>query len=68
MSAAIFEHNLSAGAGYSWSRCSVDLAYQWDIPKTRKVGTSGIRAGEFSNSATSTGIHWIGLTFGMTFK
>ncbi len=67
LTAAITEHTVSAGLGYRWSRYSADLAYQWDIPVTRDVGTSSLLSGEYSNSSTQVGIHWLALTFGVRF-
>jgi long-chain fatty acid transport protein len=67
LTAAITEHTLSAGLGYGWKRYQIDLAYQWDIPVTRNVGTSGLLSGEYSNSSTQVGIHWLALTLGVRF-
>jgi len=53
--------------GWHRGRYSVDLAYQWDLPAQRNVGTSGLQAGEYSNSSTQVGIHWLALTAGMKF-
>jgi long-chain fatty acid transport protein len=67
MTAAIMEHTVTAGLGYHWKRYQCDLAYQWDIPVTRNVGTSSLLAGEYSNSSTQVAIHWLALTFGVRF-
>lgn len=67
LTAAITEHTLTAGVGYQWSRYHVDLAYQWQIPIQRNVGTSGLLDGEYSNSSTTVGIQWLALTAGIRF-
>jgi long-chain fatty acid transport protein len=67
LTAAIMEHTLTAGLGYGWKRYQIDLAYQWDIPITRNVGTSSLLSGEYSNSSTQVQIHWLALTFGVRF-
>jgi len=67
LTAAIPENTLSAGAGYIWRWLEVDLAYQWDIPITRHVGTSALLDGEYSGSTVRDGIQWIGLTTSVRF-
>jgi long-subunit fatty acid transport protein len=67
MTAVIMENTLTAGVGWHRGRYSVDLAYQWDIPAQRNVGTSSLQAGEYSNSSTQVGIHWLALTAGVKF-
>jgi len=67
LTAAILENTLTAGLGYHWKRFRLDLAYQWDIPKTRYVATSGLLSGDYSNSSTKAGIHWLALTVAIRF-
>jgi len=67
LTAVIMENTLTAGVGWHRGRYNVDLAYQWDLPAQRNVGTSGLQAGEYSNSSTQVGIHWLALTAGMKF-
>lgn len=67
MTAAINEHTLSAGVGYHWGRWTADLAYQYAIPMTRNVGTSGLLDGEYSNSSVQVDMHLFELTLGVTF-
>ncbi|HEY3861606.1 MAG TPA: outer membrane protein transport protein [Verrucomicrobiae bacterium] len=67
LTAAIMEHTFTAGLGYHWKRCQIDLAYQYDIPVTRNVGTSGLLSGEYSNSSVTVSMHWLALTIGVTF-
>jgi hypothetical protein len=62
LTAAIPESTLTAGAGYRWRWLEVDLAYEWDIPITRHVGTSALLDGEYSGSTVTAGIQWLGLT------
>jgi len=61
------ENTLTAGLGYHWKHFKLDLAYQWDIPTTRYVSTGGLLSGDYSNSSTKVGIHWLALTAGFKF-
>jgi hypothetical protein len=61
------ENTLTLGVGYRYGRCRFDLAYQYDLPVTRDVGTSGLLSGEYSNSSTEVSIQWIALTVGVQF-
>ena len=67
LTAAIMEHTITAGIGYHWHRYTADLAYQYDLPVTRNVGTSALLSGEYSNSSVSVDVHWLALTVGATF-
>ena len=67
MTAAIMEHKLSAGAGWKNERYFVDIAYQYSLPSSQNVGTSGLQAGEYSNSRTEVQVHAIAVTVGMNF-
>jgi len=67
LTAAITEHTLTAGFGYHWKNYAVDVAYQYDLPVTRNVGTSSLLTGEYSNSSTSVQIHWIAVTTSVRF-
>lgn len=67
MTAAIMEHTVTAGAGYRWGRWQFDLAYQYDLPVTRSVGTSGLLTGEYSNSSTTVSVHTIAVTTRFSF-
>jgi long-subunit fatty acid transport protein len=50
MTAAILQHTLGAGGGWTRGRFHTDLAYQLQFPATESVGHSGILAGEYDNS------------------
>jgi long-chain fatty acid transport protein len=67
MTAAIMEHTVTAGVGYRWRQFQFDLAYQYDLPVTRNVGTNGLLSGEYSNSSTEVGVHWLALTTSVRF-
>ncbi|MDX1951889.1 MAG: outer membrane protein transport protein [Verrucomicrobiota bacterium] len=67
LTAVITEHTISGGFGVKWSRYAVDFAYQYELPEERTVGNSGLRSGEYSNSRTEIGIHWVGLTTTVRF-
>ena len=71
MTAAITKNTLTAGIGYQWRAwktvCEADLAYQHDFSVTQSVQTSGLLAGEYSNSSTRVAINWMSVTFGVKF-
>jgi long-chain fatty acid transport protein len=67
LTAAITEQTITAGIGYQWRRYQIDLAYQYDIPVTRDVGTSALLSGEYSNSSVKVDLQWLALTLGATF-
>ena len=67
LTAAIMEHTVGAGAGFRWRRWHVDAAWQWDLPATQRVGTSGLLSGEYSDSSVTVDVHWFGLTLGWRF-
>ncbi|MGI9088729.1 MAG: OmpP1/FadL family transporter [Chthoniobacterales bacterium] len=65
LNAAIFEHKVSAGAGYKFGRYHADLAWQWSLPTTQKIGISGLLDGEYSNSSVRVSEHLLALTTGV---
>jgi long-chain fatty acid transport protein len=67
LTAAIPENSLTAGAGYRWRWLEVDLAYEWDLPAGRHVGSSALLDGEYSNSSVTAAIQWISLTTTVRF-
>jgi long-chain fatty acid transport protein len=64
LTAVIFEHTLTAGAGYRTPDWQVDLSYQWDLPAQERVGQSALLSGEYNNSKVNVSIHWLAVTFG----
>ncbi|HST12824.1 MAG TPA: outer membrane protein transport protein [Terriglobales bacterium] len=50
MTAAILQHSLATGFGYSHGRCRYDLTYQAQLPASQSVGQSGLLAGEYDNT------------------
>jgi long-chain fatty acid transport protein len=67
LTAAITENTFTTGIGYTQGRYSVDAAYQYSIPATRSVGTSGLLAGEYSDSSVKVSIQTFALTVGVKF-
>jgi long-chain fatty acid transport protein len=67
LTAAIMENTLTMGIGYHWRRFQFDLAYQYDLPASQHVGTSGLRSGEYSNSSTEVSMHVLALTTSFKF-
>jgi long-chain fatty acid transport protein len=62
MTAALMEHTLAAGLGYTRGRWTLDAAYQYDLPASRSVGGSALRSGEYSNSRVEVDVHTLALT------
>jgi long-chain fatty acid transport protein len=67
LNAAVNEHMLSVGIGYSTGRTSVDLAWQWHIPNEEHIARSRLLNGEYTGSAVQASIHWITLTTTIEF-
>jgi long-subunit fatty acid transport protein len=67
MTAAINEHTVSAGVGYRWRNVGFNVAYQYAIPATQSVGTSGLLAGEYSNSSTTVAAQLLAITTRISF-
>ncbi len=67
MNAAIFENTFTCGIGYHWKQYSVDFAYQYDIPTTQTIGTSGLLSGDYSNSSIKVSAQTFALTGGIQF-
>ncbi|MES2569202.1 MAG: outer membrane protein transport protein [Verrucomicrobiota bacterium] len=66
LTAAIMEHAVSAGVGYRWKQAGIDLAWQWNLPATGSVETSGLSP-EYHRSGTRISVHWIGVTTSFFF-
>jgi long-chain fatty acid transport protein len=67
LTAAITESAVSAGLGWHWSHYQVDLAYEYDLPVQRSIGTSSLLSGEYSNSTIKVSEQWLALTAGVRF-
>jgi long-chain fatty acid transport protein len=67
LTAAIMTDGVSAGVAYQKSRYRVQFAYQVNLPQSASVGTSGLLAGEYSNTRTSLWLQTIALTTGVRF-
>jgi long-subunit fatty acid transport protein len=50
LTAAIMQNSLATGGGWNHGHWRYDAAYQAQLPATQTVGTSGLKAGEYSNS------------------
>jgi long-chain fatty acid transport protein len=66
LNGALPEHTLAVGLGWKSGVWSLDAAYEVQFGDTRKVATSGYRAGEYSNSSLDLVVQ--ALTFGVTRK
>lgn len=67
LTAAITENTFTCGVGYKWKLYTFDLSYQYDLPITRDIGSSGLLSGEYSNSSVKVNLQWVALTIGATF-
>ena len=61
LNAAILEHTLAVGVGWSRDRWRVDLSYEYRFGATEQVAVSGYRAGEYSASKVDLSAHVLGL-------
>ncbi len=56
VTAAILQHLIAAGAGWRSGFWTTDFAYSAQLPASRTVGISGLRAGEYNGSRVSVSI------------
>lgn len=57
LSGLITEHTISAGLGWQGDSWRGDVAYQFELPAERTVGTSALLSGEYSDTRTNVSIH-----------
>ncbi len=67
LTGAIFEHLVSAGAGYRRGAWSADLSWQWHLPASQEMTGSALVADEYDNASLEVEAHWLGLTLGYQF-
>jgi long-subunit fatty acid transport protein len=67
LTAAILQHTIGTGMGYSYGRYHFDLAYQVQLPATGNVGQSGLLAGEYDNSRVHVMVQSLTFTTRMHF-
>lgn len=67
LTAAIFEHKLSAGLGYRTGRYHTDLAWLWALPVRQRIGQSALLDGEYSNSSVRVTQHSLTWSAGIDF-
>lgn len=65
LTAAISEHTLACGLGWSKGPLTIDFGYQYDLPITRSASASRITGPEYRDSEISLNAHWFGLTIGL---
>ena len=61
LNSAITEHTVSVGVGWHNEDWAIDASYAVEFGPEAKVGTSGYRAAEFSNSSVDLTVHRFGL-------
>jgi long-chain fatty acid transport protein len=62
LTAVIPEHTVSAGLGWKNEHWTVDLGWQWQLPREESVDRTVLVGGEYAGSTTRVGIHVIALT------
>ena len=62
LTAAIAEHTLGLGVGYTSGPWTWDLAAQWELPHTQEVGNSRLLSGEYSHSSVRLSTWSLGVT------
>lgn len=62
LTAVIPEHAISAGVGWKRGDWTVDLGWQWQLPRSVEVDESILASGEYQGGETEVEIHWIGLS------
>ncbi|MFZ3377526.1 MAG: outer membrane protein transport protein [Chthoniobacterales bacterium] len=67
LTAAIFDHKVSAGVGYKKGRYHADLVWQWSLPAKQHVGRSILLDGEYSDASVLVTAHLFELTTGVEF-
>jgi long-subunit fatty acid transport protein len=56
---SIVEHTVSVGYGWTKGKCQIDVGYQYMFGPDQYVGTSGFIGGDFDQSRTTAGAHWL---------
>ncbi len=67
LTAAVFQNAIGAGAGWKHGRMIVDAAYQAQLPRSREVGTSSLRAGEYNDTKLSVAMQSVTVTTRLAF-
>lgn len=67
LNGATLEQALTLGLGWQSDDWRLDLAYGYEFTDTSRVGRSGYRAGEYSNSAFRPSLHLVSLSLGRSF-
>ncbi len=67
LNAAILEHTLAIGCGWQRGPWRVDASYEYHLGGSEKVGVSGYRAGEYSNTKIDLSAHVFGLGLSRSF-
>jgi long-chain fatty acid transport protein len=67
LNGSILEHAVTLGVGYQYEGWRWSAGYSYEFSGTERVGFSGYRAKEFSDSSLKTSVHSIGLSVGRLF-
>ncbi len=63
----ILEHTVSVGYGHDFGQFQLDVAYQYAVGSTQKVGQSELAGTDFDNSELRAQAHWFFLSLSATF-
>lgn len=67
LTAAIFEHKVSAGFGYRTGNYHTDLAWLWALPTSQRIGQSQLLDGEYSQASVRVSQHSAEWSAGVDF-
>ena len=67
LNGAILEQAVTVGASWQRDDWQVDLGYGYEFSPTAQVGTSGYKAGEYSNSSLEAEVHHLSLSLTRRF-
>lgn len=67
LTAAIFEHKVSLGAGYRSGRYHTDLAWLWALPNRQRVDRSDLLDGEYNATSVRVTQHSLAWSAGIDF-
>ena len=67
LTATIFKHKISLGAGYRSGRYHSDLAYLWALPTRQRVDRSALLDGEYSGTSVRVTQHSLEWSAGVDF-
>jgi long-subunit fatty acid transport protein len=62
LTALLPEHTVNAGLGWKRGPWTVDLGWEWQLPRREAVNRTDLSTDQYLGSSTKVGVQWIGLT------